>query len=182
VKKILGLDTETTGLDPHTGDKIIEVALLTYDADSHELIDSYITRIDPERSINPKAQEVHGIRYEELVGCPKFNDVAHEIVARNKDADLMVAHNLEFDAGFLVVQLAAAGVAMPNIAVFDTMKEARWATHNGKYPRLQELCFSLGVEYDTSAAHAATYDVDVMMQCLWKGAERGFYTLPEIVK
>lgn len=175
--KILGFDTETTGLDPATGDKIIEVALLTYDSDSRQIIDSYIQRIDPERSISPKAQEVHGIMYEELVGQPKFCDIASIIHGHFERADAFVAHNITFDAAFILYEFAAVGLKIPDRLLFDTMEEARFATPNGKYPRLEELCFAFDVPYDKAAAHAAQYDVERMMECFWKGLDQGFYKI-----
>lgn len=176
--KILGFDTETTGVKADDGDKIIEVALLTYDSLTRKLVDSYIQRIDPERSITAAAQEVHGIAYSELVGKPKFRDLAPEMLRRFQDADMVVAHNLPFDAGFFLYEFAAVGLALPSKPSIDTMEMGRWACFDGKYPKLGELCFALGVPYDPAAAHAADYDVDRMMECLWRGLDRGFYTAP----
>ena len=180
--KILGFDTETTGLKPENGDKIIEIALLTYDSDTRQLIDKYVQRIDPECPISAGAQEVHGITYAELVGMPKFKYVADEIRQRFEQADLVIAHNLQFDAMFLICEFAAVGSMLPERTSIDTMTEARWACPDGKYPKLGELCFALGVDYNTLAAHSASYDVEVMIECLWRGLDRGFYTLPESVK
>lgn len=177
---ILGLDTETTGLKAQEGDKIIEIALLTYDTATRKVVDKYVQRINPQRSIAPKAQEVHGITQADLVGMPLFADVAAEIHKRLDAADIVVAHNLEFDAMFLLCELQAAGLALPSKYSIDTMKEARWACSDGKLPRLGELCFALGVDYDAAAAHAADYDVLIMMECLWRGLDRGFYALPEL--
>ncbi|MDI7718444.1 exonuclease domain-containing protein [Acinetobacter baumannii] len=74
---ILGVDTETTGLEVENGDKIIEIALIKYDLDGAKL-EEFVQRIDPERNIDPKAQAVHGISYSDLIGCPKFVDIAEE--------------------------------------------------------------------------------------------------------
>ncbi|GAC1605792.1 MAG: 3'-5' exonuclease [Aquirhabdus sp.] len=180
--KIMGFDTETTGLKPMEGDKIIEIALLTYDAATRQVIDKYVQRIDPERSISASAQDIHGISYESLVGMPKFKQIAYEVKNRLDDADLIVAHNLNFDAEFLICEFAACGLKVPDMPSIDTMAEARWACAEGKFPKLSELCFALGVTYDQTAAHAADYDVDVMMQCLWRGLDRGFYQLPAKLK
>jgi DNA polymerase-3 subunit epsilon len=177
--KVMGFDSETTGLKADAGDKLIEVALLTYDFATRKLVDKYVQRLDPERSITAGAQEVHGITYDELVGMPKFRDVAPEIHKRFEAADLVIAHNLDFDAMFFLIEFQAAGFKLPSKASLDTMTEARWACPDGKFPKLQELCFALGVKYDPSLAHAADYDVDVMMQCFWRGLDRGFYT-PEM--
>jgi DNA polymerase-3 subunit epsilon len=69
---------------------------------------------------------------------------------------------------------------MPVRPVICTMLNAPWATFNGKNPRLEELCFACGVDYDPALAHAAAFDVDVMMQCYWRGLKFGFYQEPEL--
>ena len=176
-RTFVGFDTETTGLKAADGDKIIEVALLTYDLDSGKLIDQYVQRINPGRAIDPKAQEVHKIDISMLIGMPDFATVAPEIKKRLEGADFCIAHNLNFDAEFLAVEFAAAGIPLAPVPSVDTM-DARWATFNGKSPNLGELCFSVGVEYDPSKAHGAEYDVDVMSQCYMKGLKLGFFQLP----
>lgn len=178
--RIIGLDTESTGIDPAKGHKLIEVALLEYDTATRELVDSWVQRINPERAISDDALAVHGITYAEVEREPTFATVAPEIIARINRGAIMVAHNMNFDAPFLAHELAVCGLGAPKIELFCTMENARWATYNGKYPRLGELCFALGVNYDESKAHSAEYDVDVMVQCLWRGIDRGFYTLPNI--
>ena len=177
--KILGLDTETTGLEQERGHRIIEIALLTYDLATRKLVDKYVQRIDPERAIDAGAQAVHGITYSDLVGQPKWNDVAQTISDRLSTADLLIAHNMGFDGPFIAAELHRVGVNVPNVHSLCTMTEARWACPDGKLPRLGELCFALGIPYDPSAAHSAEYDVDVMMQCFFQGLERGFYELPK---
>lgn len=177
---ITGLDLETTGIEQADGHRIIEVALLTYDAKTRKLVDSYIQRIDPERAISAGAQDVHGISYEELVGCPKWADVAPEVKKRLDAVDVMVAHNMGFDGPFVGAELLRVGIDLPDVHPFCTMADARWACPDGKYPKLGELCFALGVEYDPSKAHGASYDTEVMMECFWRGLDRGFYTLPEL--
>lgn len=172
---IAGLDTETTGLEQAEGHRIIEIAILSYDTASRELVDKYVQRIDPERSIQAAAQEVHGISYDELVGCPKWNDVAPTIQAKLNKAGLLIAHNMGFDGPFLAAELVRVGLTVPNITSFCTMENARWACPDGKFPKLAELCFALGVPYDPDLAHAAEYDVERMMDCFWRALDRGFY-------
>ncbi|HEO0816992.1 3'-5' exonuclease [Acinetobacter baumannii] len=172
------LDTETTGLDQAKGDKIIEIALLSYNLESRELVDRYVTRIDPDRPIDPSAQAVHGISYEMLMGKPKWEEVVDEVHARLEMSNLLVAHNFAFDGPFIVGELLRAGKTIPNVGSYCTMENGRWATFDGKSPKLQELCFCLGVNYDTDAAHAADYDTEVLADCLFKGIDRGFFKLP----
>lgn len=176
--KIIGLDTETTGLDQEKGHRIIEIAMLTYELDG-TLTDKWVQRIDPQRSIDPGAQAAHGISYTELVGQPKWEDVAKEVQRRLGTADLLVAHNMGFDGPFIAAELQRVGLQVPNVHSLCTMENARWACPDGKLPRLGELCFALGVDYDAAKAHAAEYDVSVMMDCFFRAHKRGFYALPK---
>ena len=172
----VGLDLETTGLDVNKGDKIIEVAIIAYDSDTGRPIDTYVKRVDPECPISPKAQEIHGISYESLVGSPKWRDVAEDVRTKLAKADIVVIHNAAFDAPFIATQLLEAGLKLPPMNIFCTMENGRWATPNGKLPNLGELAFALDVPYNPEEAHAADYDVGVMMKCFFKGVERGFFT------
>lgn len=176
--RIIGVDTETTGLEQEKGHRIIEIALLTYD-ESGALLDTWVQRIDPERSIDPGAQAAHGISYSELVGQPKWEDVAKEVSARIGTADLLVAHNMGFDGPFIAGELHRVGLEVPDVHSLCTMENARWACPDGKLPRLGELCFALGVDYDPAKAHGAEYDIEVTMACFFRGLERGFYQLPK---
>lgn len=180
--KIIGLDTETTGLKQEAGHRIIEIAFLTYDLDTRQCIDSWVQRIDPQRAIDPGAQEVHGIAYTDLSGMPVWDDVAPEIARRMGEADLLVAHNMGFDGPFIAAELMRVGQAIPDVCSLCTMEGARWACPDGKLPKLGELCFALNVPYDPSKAHGAEYDVSVMMDCFFRGLERGFYELPKCLR
>lgn len=180
--KIITLDTETTGLDQSKGHRIIEVCFMTYDLESRTLLDNWTQRIDPERAIDPDAQRVHGISYADLVGCPKWGDIAPEIARRMGEGDLLVAHNMGFDGPFLAGELIRVGQKVPDVLSFCTMEGARWACPDGKLPRLGELCFALGVPYDPSKAHSADYDVSVTAECFFRGLQRGFYELPTALR
>lgn len=178
--KVTALDTETTGLEATEGHRLIEVCIRTYDLATRKLEDSYVQRIDPERNIPSAAQAVHGISYEQLVGCPKWEEVA-PIVRAKLDGTMAIAHNMAFDGPFIGHELLRVGQPLPAFEPYCTMTEARWACPDGKYPKLGELCFALGVPYDTNQAHGAEYDVSVMMECFWRGLDRGFYRLPESI-
>lgn len=174
-----GLDIETTGLDQTEGHRIIEIALSVYDLNTAVKVGQFATRVNPQRGIDPKAQEVHGITFEDLAHEPVWEVVApkvHAILARCK---YMVAHNgYSFDAPFVAGELLRVGLPMPELGVVDTMLQARWATADGALPNLGALCFACGVPYDPSKAHGAIYDVDVMMQCFFRQFSRGFFHLP----
>lgn len=175
---VTGLDLETTGLDWTEGERIIETALIVYEWPTMEERLRFVRRTsNEERKINPKAQKVHGISAGDLVGAPKFADIAKPIAKILRASKVVFAHNgASFDFPFLLHELQRCGLTLPASTVyFDTMLEARWATYNGKMPSLGELCFALGVHYDPAKAHAADYDVGVMAQCFKRGFDLGYY-------
>lgn len=165
---IAGFDCETTGLDPESH-RIIEVGFAFYSLDGKR-IGQYEQRINPQRSIDAKALAVHGITLSELLGEPVFEDIAPKIKGLLDKTSVIVAHNgIGFDFPFLATELMRSGLELPDhLKAVDTMVDGRWATQDGKLPSLRELCFSMGVEYDTSKAHAATYDTTVMMESFFK--------------
>lgn len=172
----VGLDIETTGLSVVDGHRIIEVAALRYDLLTGELVDKLVTRVNPERSIDIDAQNVHGIKLEDLEHEPLWPSVAPDVHAFIRSGKVVVIHNAQFDAPFVDAELMRVGLQFPvEPAVFCTMENGRWACFDGKLPRLQELCFALGVHYDTTKAHAAEYDVAQMMSCFFRGLKRGFF-------
>lgn len=173
-----GFDCETTGLKQADGHRLVEVALLLRD-ETNKPLGKYVTRINAQRSIDPKAQEVHGITYESLVGQPTWDAVAPKLAALMGRCDYIVAHNGEgFDFPFLVAEFMRIGVSVPTIRGIDTMLQGRWATPDGAVPNLGALAFACDVPYDKSKAHAAEYDVEVMLDCFFKQWPRGFFQLP----
>lgn len=171
---VAGVDIETSGLEQRLGHRIIEIAILAFDFDTQRLVDRLVVRINPERPIDAKAQEVHGISFLDLVACPKWPEVAQEVARIMSSVDLCVAHNTGFDAPFIGLELMRVGVDVPDVPFFDTM-DARWATPLGKNPNLSELCFALDVNYDKSKAHRAEYDVLVMMKAFFNGCKLGVF-------
>ena len=134
-------DTETTGLDPVTGDRLVEIGCI-------ELVNRFPTGntfhryLNPERDMPESAFKVHGLSIEFLKDKPRFADVADELVAFLGDAPL-VAHNAMFDLGFLNAELERAGkAAVSRERLVDTLMLAR-----RKYPggsnRLDDLCAAL---------------------------------------
>lgn len=178
IKRILGFDIETTGLEapPH---KVIEFAgqLCRYDTDTgdHTLIKAFTQRINPERSIGIEAQRVHHITFAMVENEPKWTEVVGGIVKLLQGVDLLVGHNgAGFDLPFLMAQ---PQVPVINTPLFDTMLHGRWAHALGKIPSLGELAFACDVEYDETNAHSALYDTDVMMKCFFLGIRWGVYHL-----
>jgi DNA polymerase-3 subunit epsilon len=179
---IVGCDTETTGFHPHKGDRIIEACfgIYRYEAGVMTLLKTVTQRINPQRSIPADSQRIHGISYEDVKASPIWSDFAPTVEKILSKADLVVIHNAEFDVRFLDHEQSQAGSPVSKWPpVVCTMETARWATFDGKRPSLAEVCWALGIEYDPSKAHAAAYDVDVMMQAYAKGLSLGLYKLPE---
>jgi DNA polymerase-3 subunit epsilon len=171
---ILGLDLETTGLSCEE-DRIIELCFGLY-SDECELIRNVTMRFNPCRPIDPKAQAVHGISNADLMDCPKFSERAEVLNNILGKAKLIVIHNAKFDAPFLKAEFERCGLQAPETPVYCTMSESRWATPDGKWPKLGELCFACGVTYNPEEAHAAEYDVNKMMECFADFTKKGFFS------
>ena len=171
----IGVDIETTGLDQERGARIIEVFLSVHDLKQGVMVDSYLQRIDPKCPIDPDAQRVHGIAYSDLVGCPTWEDVAPKIASYIDLPEFLVIHNRGFDGPFIYKEMQRVGVRCTDAKTFCTKEAARWACVDGKYPKLGELCWALGIEYDVAKAHSASYDVERMMACFYAGRARGFF-------
>lgn len=170
---LAALDIETTGLlaPDH---RIIEVYIDLIRDD--KVIWSYEQRIDPQRGIDAEALRVHKITPMSLMGKPTWQTVGpvvHKILSK---ADGYIWHNGdEFDGKFLAMEFKRIGLKMPELPALDTMIHGVWATPDGKRPRLSELCFACGVDYDPALAHAAAYDVQKMVECYFKAKAWGFY-------
>ena len=156
------LDTETTGLDPRQGHRIIEVAGI-------ELVNRRLTGrhlhkyIHPERDIDEGAQRVHGITLEFLADKPKFADVVDELLDFINGAELII-HNAPFDIGFLNAELARLGrVPVDTICqdVIDTLKMAK-AQHPGKRNSLDALCERYEIDNSGRTLHGALLDTELL--------------------
>lgn len=176
-------DIETTGLKQDDGHRIIEVALScwafdTATGDRRKIGKPYIQRINPERPIDPGAEAVHKISLSDLRGKPKWAAVAPIVGKILGKTDIFVAHNAQFDAPFLALELVRAGMAMPNFDVYCTMENGRKATAMGKVPNLGELAYACGFDYDTEEAHSALYDTQLLENCYWVGVDNGLFANP----
>jgi len=144
------LDTETTGLDPKQGHKIIEIGCV-------EMINRRLTGnnyhqyLQPDREIDEGAQAVHGISNEFLADKPRFSDIVQDFIKYVDGAELII-HNAPFDVGFLDNELKLAGAEFGKVStycsVIDTLVMAR-KMRPGKKNNLDILC----KEYDVNNAH-----------------------------
>ncbi len=157
------LDTETTGLDPRQGHRIIEIGAL-------ELVDRQLTGkqfhvyINPEREIEQGALEVHGITEEFLRDKPLFADIADDLLAFADGAELVI-HNAPFDVGFIDNELSLVGhqhASIKQIAtVLDTLELAR-DLHPGQRNNLDALCKRYDVDNSTRSLHGALLDAEIL--------------------
>ena len=157
------LDTETTGLSPTEGHRIIEIGCI-------ELVNRRFTGHDyhrflnPERAIDEGAARVHGMSLKDLEGQPRFADIADELLAFLEGAELVI-HNAEFDVGFLEHELTLMGHAEPRIAmhasVLDTLGLAR-ELHPGQRNSLDALCRRYEVDASNRELHGALIDADLL--------------------
>jgi DNA polymerase-3 subunit epsilon len=158
------LDTETTGLDPRLGHRIIEVAAV-------EMVDRRPTGrtlqiyVDPEREIDPGASEVHGMTWDDLKGKPKFAAVAPEFLDFARGATWII-HNAPFDVGFLDREFEQAKLP-PSKDVYggliDTLALAREA-FPGKRNNLDALCERFGVSNAHRTLHGALLDAQLLAE------------------
>ncbi|MCP1539978.1 3'-5' exonuclease [Methylorubrum extorquens] len=177
---VAGWDTETTGLQ-YGDHRFVEIAILTYDLLTEKLVDSYVTKIDPQRSIPADVQRIHGIGPKDVEGCPTWEEVAPEAHKRLEAATFTVAHNgAGFDLPFVNYELRRVRLPELTKPLVDTMLHGRGTTPNGAVPNLRVFCSALGIEYDPALAHRAEYDVDVMMRAFFNARRWGaFRDLPE---
>ncbi len=167
-------DTETTGLDPLTGDRVIEVACLELMRDL-PTGRSFHRFIDPERDIDPEASRVHGLTRADLRGKPRFAEVADELLAFLGDAPL-VAHNAPFDFGFLDAELARLRrPALDRGRMVDTLALAK-ARFPGLPNSLDALCRRFGIDLSERTSHNALLDCRLLAEVyieLTGGRQRG---------
>jgi DNA polymerase-3 subunit epsilon len=150
------LDTETTGLDPKTGDRLVELGCL-------EIVNRYPTGnelhlyINPERSVPAEAVAVHGLTDAFLADKPKFAAVADEFLAFIGDAPLVI-HNAAFDIGFLNAELGRLGKPLISGGrVVDTLALAR-RKHPAGPNSLDALCRRYGIDNSKRVKHGALMD------------------------
>jgi len=164
------LDTETTGLEPELGHRIIEIGCV-------EIVNRRVSGrtfhryLNPERAIDEGAMAVHGIKRADLDDKPKFAEVAEELIGFIADAELVI-HNAAFDVAFLDAELARlagvpfgdslAGRSVTTLCrVLDTLALAR-SMHPGQRNNLDALCKRYGVDNSHRDLHGALLDAQIL--------------------
>jgi DNA polymerase-3 subunit epsilon len=155
-------DTETTGLDPAGGDRIVEIGCVEM-VNRAETGRHFHAYFNPERSMPPGAEAVHGLSDTFLSDKPRFSERAHELLEFFEDAPL-VAHNASFDFGFLNYELGLCGHAVVcTTRMVDTLALAR-SRHPGAKHSLDALCTRFGVDRSHRVRHGALLDAQLLAQ------------------
>jgi len=156
------LDTETTGLDPLNGDRLVEIGCI-------ELVNripsgqTFHVYLNPERNMPAEAFAIHGLSDEFLKDKPRFAAVADEFIGFLGDAPLVI-HNAGFDIGFLNAELERAG--RPLIGrerLVDTLLLAR-RKHAGASNRLDDLCVRYAIDHSRRTKHGALLDAELLAE------------------
>ncbi|WP_425089197.1 DNA polymerase III subunit epsilon [Stappia sp.] len=162
MRREIAFDTETTGLDPRNGDRLVEIGGV-------ELINhvptgrTYHVYLNPERDMPIEAFNVHGLSEEFLADKPKFAEVAQEFLEFVDDATLVI-HNAAFDMGFINMELGRLGLGpFPVEQVLDTLAIAR-RKHPGSPASLDALCSRYGIDNSRRTKHGALLDSEILAE------------------
>ncbi len=157
------LDTETTGLEPELGHRVIEIGCV-------ELVNRRLTRkvfqqyLNPERDIDEAATEIHGMTRTDLAQKKKFVEIANEFLSFVSGAELII-HNAPFDVGFIDNELKIAGCTVTSIeeccTVTDTLALAR-SLHPGQKNSLDALCRRYEIDNSQRQLHGALLDANIL--------------------
>ncbi len=161
-KREIILDTETTGLRPEEGHKLIEICAMEV-IDGIKTGEIFHTYINPQREVPHEAFRIHGIATEFLLDKKTFAEVAHGFVDFIKDATLVI-HNAKFDVGFLNYELKALGHPLINLSeVVDTLSLAR-KKYPGSPANLDALCKRFKINLAKRDKHGAVVDVELLYE------------------
>jgi DNA polymerase-3 subunit epsilon len=156
------LDTETTGLDPYQGHRLIEVGCI-------ELLNripsgqTFHRYVNPGRDVPAEAFAIHGLSDEFLKDKPRFDEVADDLIAFIGEAPL-VAHNAAFDLNFINAEFERAGRAViARERMVDTLLLAR-RKHPGSPNRLDDLCARYSIDNSRRAKHGALLDAEILAE------------------
>ena len=158
------LDTETTGLNANQGHRIIEIAAVEI-VNRRPTNHSFHFYLNPDREIDPAAQEVHGITLDFLQDKPRFSEIASDFIKFIKDATLII-HNAPFDVGFInmefgLIEKPPIEEAVANI--IDTLKMAK-DMRPGQRNSLDALCRFYNIDNSQRSLHGALLDAQLLAE------------------
>ena len=174
-------DTETTGLDPAQGDRLVEIGCI-------ELVNRFPTGkvfhhyLNPERDMPEAAFRIHGLSIDFLKDKPRFAEVVEELVLFIGDDTQLIAHNAMFDLGFLNAELERAGKTVLNRdRLIDTLMLAR-RKHPGSSNRLDDLCQRYRIDNSRRTKHGALLDAELLAEVYLEliGARQASLGLAEV--
>ncbi|RRJ84891.1 DNA polymerase III subunit epsilon [Aestuariirhabdus litorea] len=157
------LDTETTGLEPKQGHRIIEIGCVELVGRKHTGR-HYHVYINPEREVDQGAIAVHGITNEFLADKPRFAEICSDFIEFIRGAELVI-HNAPFDIGFIDHEFGMLDASLPAVGsicgVVDTLVMAR-GRHPGQKNNLDALCKRYGVDNSSRELHGALLDAEIL--------------------
>ena len=156
------LDTETTGLDPNQGHRIIEIAAVEFN-NRQSTNKKYHSYINPEREIDAAAEEVHGLSLEFLQDKPLFQDIAQDFLNFIQGAELII-HNAPFDVGFINAELGRLGLAKledNELKITDSLQFAK-DLRPGQRNSLDALCRAYDIDNSERTLHGALLDAQLL--------------------
>jgi len=160
--KQIFLDTETTGLDPNLGHRVIEIAAIEI-INRQQTNNRFHTYVNPLREIDAAAQEVHGITLDFLKDKPLFQDVASDFLDFIKGGEVII-HNAPFDVGFLDMELGRVSLKKFEdypVSIIDSLKMAR-DIRPGQRNNLNALCKYYQVDNSERSLHGALLDAELL--------------------
>lgn len=167
MKRQISFDTETTGLKPEDGHKIVEIGCV-------EIIDgvktgkTYHMYLNPDRESDPKALEIHGLTTEFLKDKPRFADIADGFLKFVEGADLLI-HNADFDIKFInkALDMANKGKIWNYIKNVEcTMKKDKMLHADERKHTLDAMCLRYGIDNSNRTLHGALLDADLLADCV----------------
>jgi DNA polymerase-3 subunit epsilon len=174
------LDTETTGLDPLAGHRVVELGCVELEnmVATGRTFHAYF---NPEMAMPAGAQDIHGLSDEFLADKPRFAEKAEEFLEFVGDAQLVI-HNAQFDIGFLNAELERVGMAKLINAYVDTVSVAR-RKFPGQRASLDALCERFGIDNSSRTKHGALLDSELLAEVYLElngGRQRDLGLAPEI--
>ncbi|MBS0313173.1 MAG: DNA polymerase III subunit epsilon [Burkholderiales bacterium] len=163
-ERIVFVDTETTGLEPKLGHRLIEIAGI--EAIGRDLTGRrFHYHLDPERDVDAGATAIHGYTWDDLKGKPKFAAVVDELIAFLSGAQVVI-HNARFDVSFLDQELARLRrptVTAHGLTIVDSLALAR-EKYPGKRNTLDALCDRFGIDHTQRTLHGALLDARLLAE------------------
>ncbi len=156
-------DTETTGLDPVRGDRVVEIGCV----EILNLIPSgqtFHVYINPERDMPAEAERVHGLSAAFLADKPRFAEIVDDFLAFIGDDSRLVAHNAGFDLGFINAELTRLGKPpLVSERIVDTLALSRRRNPGGRHS-LDDLCSRYGIDNSRRTKHGALLDSEILAE------------------